>query len=135
MGCDFYVRVYLEIEHLHGISYYELPIIRGYYPELVCGICDSDDDENDYYYNSNEYDTLYEHMKKVCLTPRKPLVIYKENTFTTPALEMKYLPNILTKRNNKNTSKYARYKDTGMFTSIEQIIQVVKKEDRYECTF
>ena len=135
MGCDFYVRVYLEIEHSNGISYYELPIIRGYYPELYEGIYDSDDDEDDRYYNSTEYQSLYEQMQKVCLTPRKPLVIYNEKSFTSPALERKYLPMILTKRNDNNTSKYARYKDTGMFTSIEQIIKVVKKEDRYEPAF
>ena len=28
--------------------------------------------------------------------------------------------------------KYTLYKDTGIFTSIEEIINVVKKEERYE---
>ena len=52
MGCDFYIYVYLEIHHINGISYYELPTIRGYYCDLECGVCDIDDDENNYYYNS-----------------------------------------------------------------------------------
>ena len=51
MGCDFYIHDYLEIHHINGISYYELPTIRGYYCDLECGVCDSDE----YYYNSMEY--------------------------------------------------------------------------------
>lgn len=31
MGRDFDIRIYLEIEHKHGISYYELPCIGGYF--------------------------------------------------------------------------------------------------------
>ena len=34
MACDFYIYTYLEIQHIHGLSYYELPTIRGYYCEL-----------------------------------------------------------------------------------------------------
>jgi hypothetical protein len=132
MGCDFYIHVYLEIEHSKGISYYEFPSIRGYYCDLECGVCDSDDDEKDYYYNSTEYKSLYENMKKICLTPRKPIIIYNNNSFISPKLEMKYLPIILDKINKKNVNKYPRYKDTGTFTSIEQVIRITKKEDRYD---
>ena len=132
MGCDFYIHVYLEIHHINGISYYELPTIRGYYCDLECGVCDSDDDENDYYYNSMEYKTLYEHMKKICLTPRKPVVIYNNNSFVSPKLEMKYLPIIKSKINKKNVKEFNRHEDTGIFTSLEQIINVVKKEERYD---
>jgi hypothetical protein len=132
MGCDFYIYVYLEIQHINGISYYELPTIRGYYCELECGVCDSDDDKNDYYYNSTEYKTLYENMQKMCLTPRKPVVIYNNNSFISPKLEMKYLPIIQNKINKKYVKKYSRYEDTGICTSIEEIINVVKKEERYD---
>ena len=132
MGCDFYIHVYLEIHHINGISYYELPTIRGYYCELECGVCDSDDDENDYYYNSTEYKTLCENMKKICLTPRKPVVIYNNNSFISPKLEMKYLPIIQKKIKTRCVKKYSRYKDTGIFTSIEEIINVIKKEERYD---
>ena len=131
MGCDFYIYTYLEIQHVNGLSYYELPTIRGYYCELECGVCDSDDDENDYY-NSTEYNTLYENMKKICLTPRKPVVIYNNNSFISPKLELKYLPIIQNKINKKYVEKYTRYEDTGIFTSIEEIINVVKKEERYD---
>ena len=131
MGCDFYIYVYLEIQHINGISYYELPVIRGYYCELECGIYDSDDDVMDYYYNSTEYNTLYENMKKICLTPRKPVVIYDNNSFISSKFETKYLPIIQNKINNRKVEKYPRYEDTGIFTNIEQIIKIVKKEERY----
>lgn len=132
MGCDYYIYNYLEIQHINGISYYEFPTIRGYYCELECGFYDSDDDENDYYYNSTEYNTLYENMKKISLTPRKPVVIYNNNSFISPKLEMKYLPIIQNKINKKYVEKYPRHKDTGSFTSIQQIIKVTKKEERYD---
>ena len=130
MGCDYYIYVYLEIQHKNGISYYELPTIRRYYCDLECGVCDSDDDENDYYYNSIEYKLLYENMKKICLTPRKPVVIYDNNSFISSKLEMKYLPFIQNKINNKYLEKNIQYKDTGIFTRIEEIVKVVKKEER-----
>ena len=132
MGCDFYIYIYLEIQHNKGISYYEFPAIRGYYCDLECGICDSDDDENDYYYNSTEYNTLYENMKKLCLTPRKPVIIYSNNSFTEPKFEMKYFSIIQDKINKKYLEKYHRYKDNATFTGIEQVIKITKKEDRYE---
>jgi len=112
MGCDFYIFVYLEIQHINGISYYELPTIRGYYCDLDCGIYDSDDDVIDYYYNSIEYNTLYENMKKICLTPRKPVVIYDNNSFISSKFEIKYLAIIQNKINKKYVKKYTRYEET-----------------------
>jgi hypothetical protein len=117
---------------MNGISYCELPTIRGYYCDLECGVCDSDDDEMDYYYNSIEYDALYENMKKICLTPRKPVVIYDNNSFLSSKFETKYLPMIQNKINKKVVKINSRYEDTGIFTNIEQIIKVVKKEERYD---
>jgi hypothetical protein len=130
MGCDFYIYVYLEIQHANGTSYFYLPTVRGYYCDLECGICDSDDDENDYYYNLPEYATLYKSMKKMCLTPRKPVVIFDNGAFTEPRFETKYLPIIQDKINKKCAKHYPNYKDTGVFTSIEQIIKITKKEER-----
>ena len=132
MGCDFYIRIYLEIQHKNGISYYEFPTMRGYFCELDRGICDSDDDENNNNYNSIEYEMLYNNMKIFYLTPRSPIVIYNNNSFTSPKFEMKYLPILQDKINKKYTNKYPRYKDIGTFTNIEQVIKVVKKEERYE---
>ena len=131
MGCDFYIRTHLEIHHKNGISYYEFATMRGYYCELDRGICDSDEDEN-HDYNSVEYDTLYENMKIFYLTPRKPIVIYDNKSFTSPNFEMKYLPILQDKINKKYVNKYPKHKDTGTFTSVEQVIKVIKKEERYE---
>lgn len=134
MGCDFYIRMYLEIHHNNGISYYEFPTMRGYFCELDRGICDSDEDEDEDEddYNSTEYDTLYENMKIFYLTPRKPIVIYNNHSFTSPKFEMKYLPILQEKINKKYVNKYAKHKDSGSFTSLEQVIKVIKKEERYE---
>lgn len=132
MGCDYYIYVYLEIEHTNGTSYYNFPVIRGYYCELDYGIVDSDDDENDHYYNSAEHEALYENMKKLCLTPRKPVVIYNNNAFIMPRFETKYLPIIQDKINKKDVEKRERYVDTGRLTSIDDIITVTKKEERYD---
>jgi len=132
MGGDFYIYVYLEIQHINGISYHEFPTIHGYYCDLECGIYDSDDDENDYYYNSIEYNALYENMKKICLTPRKPIVIYDNNSFISSKFEMKYLPIIKNKINKKYVNNYSRYEDTGILTNMEQIIKITKKEERYD---
>lgn len=135
MGCDFYIYPYLEIQHSDGISYYHLPMIRGYYCELACGFWDSDDDEKDYYYNSAEYDKLYDDMIHLCLTPRKPVVIYENHSFVSPKLETKYLQMIQEKINGNDLEKYPHHKDTGALTNIDQIITITKKEERYDpCT-
>jgi hypothetical protein len=132
MGADFYIYVYLEIEHINGTSYYEFDTERGYYCDCDCGRCDSDvEDENDQYYNTPAYKELYENMKKMCLTPNKPLVVYNNNTFVSSKLETKYLPFIQEKLKQKRV-KYVRYTDTGVFTSIDQIIKITKKEERYD---
>jgi hypothetical protein len=109
--------------------------MRGYYCELDYIDYDSDNnDDNEDNYNSIkcDYETLYDNIKKYYLTPRNPVVIYNNNSFVSTKCEMKYLPNIQDKINNKNGNKYSRYKDTGTFASIEQVIKVIKKEERYE---
>ena len=45
---------------------------------------------------------------------------------------MKYLPIIQNKINKEYVKKYTLYEDTGVFTNIEQIIKIVKKEERYD---
>ena len=133
MGCDYYIQVYLEIEHKYGVSYYTLPIIRAYYSDLDCGIYDSDDDEKDYYCYSEEFKNLYKKMRNLCLTPRKPVVIYENNSFTSQKFETKYLPLIQNKIDNHSIEKYPLIdEDTGVFASLEQVIRITKKEERYE---
>jgi len=132
MGCDYYIQKYLEIQHSKGISYYVFDVIRGYYLETECEDYDSDEDYNDCYYNSKKYKLFYENMIKMCLTPRKPIVIYDNNLFTREKFEVKYLPIVKEIINKKYNNKYPRYKDTGTLTNMEQIIKITKKEDRYK---
>jgi len=133
MGCDYYIEIYLEIEHNNGVSFYEFPTLRGFFCDLeMYWVYDSDDEDNNFY-DSPDYKLLYENMRKLCLTPKKPIVIYENNSFTQPKFENKYLPIIQELLNKDNKiNKYARYVDTGTFTNMEQIIKITKKEDRYE---
>ena len=132
MGCDYYIHVYLEIEHTNGVSYLEFYSIRGYYCECECGIYDSDEEECDRYYNTPEHKAYYEHMTNICLTPRKPIVIYENKSFANRHFENKYAPIIRNKINNKKVEKDTRYKDTGKLTNMDQVIRITKKEDRYK---
>jgi hypothetical protein len=68
---------------------------------------------------------------KICINPRKSVVINNKYSFMLPKLEMKYFPFIQNKINKKYVEKYIRYryKDTGMFRSINEVI---KKEERYD---
>ena len=34
MGCDYYIEIYLEIEHNNGVSFYEFPTLRGFFCDL-----------------------------------------------------------------------------------------------------
>jgi len=132
MGCDYYIQCYLEIEHQNGISYYDLPIIRGYFSDLECGFNDSDDDEDDKYYNTKEFQQLYDSMIKLCLTSRKSVIIYSDNNFISNRMKQKYLHLLKNKINGNYNNEYYLYKDTGLLTNINQIIKVTKKEIRYQ---
>ncbi len=132
MGCDFYIQIYLEIVHTGGIAYCKLPVARGYYPELDCGLYDSDDDEKDHYYHSEEYQMLSANVKKLCLTPRKPVVIYENNSFVNGHFEEKYLSVIQDKINQKQNLGPFRHTDTGILTNLNEIIKITKKEIKYD---
>jgi hypothetical protein len=139
MGCDFYIDVYLEIEHINGISYYEFPTIRGYYSDLLDFNVYNDSDDSDDSDNSDNSDDdsieiklLYEKIREIYLTPKKPLVIYNNNLFTSPKFKEKYTQIIQDIINKNYVNKYPRYRDTGTFSSIEQIIKITKKESRYD---
>lgn len=134
MGCDFYIHNILEIEHKNGISYYELPMRRGYYWELDNEYYDSDYDAEEN--NDNDklelYNKIYDMMKEYLLTSKKPIIIYRNNSFVTKKLETKYLPFIYNKLNKIYVEDYCMYEDTGTFTEMSEIIRITKKEIRYE---
>jgi hypothetical protein len=126
MGCDYYIHLYVEIQYISGVSKYQYATIRGFYSELDCGIYDSDDEECDYYYHSNEYKKLYEDMVKLSLTPRKSIVIYENGSFKSPHFENKFkmmIENILSKKDIPNLNHF------------EEITKITKIEERYEPSF
>lgn len=69
-------------------------------------------------------------MKKICLIPRKPVIIYNGKSFVSEKFETKYLHVIQDKINKKQVDKSYCYKDTGILTSLEQVIKITKKEER-----
>ena len=133
MGSDFYIQIYLKIEHKNGVSYYEIPGPRGYFPELD-GICDSDEEEEDHYYYTESFKKLYYDMVKVYLTPRKDLVLFENGKFVKPRFEKKYLPMLVNKISKKYIENcYLRdEEDVGQLSDIAQVIKITKRERRYE---
>ena len=136
MGCDFYISIYLKIEHKFGVSYYELPSRRGWFCELGMSFDDSDDeiDDDDESYGKLplEYIELRENMEKLCLTPRKDCIVYCDGKFVNEKLQEKYLPSIIDKINGKYVEKYCVKRDTGKFSDIFDILKVTRIEVRYE---
>lgn len=142
MGCDFYIYIYLEIEHFNGTAYMELPVKRGYFSELNGGYHDSEDDEGEMP-NQEDYYRLYAEIKRLELTPRPPLVIYEKDAFVSLHLEQKYRPiveeqiqkYILSnqKEEEGEEDKYKRREDIGIPPeSFFEILKITRKEDRHE---
>lgn len=123
MGCDYYIYLYLEIEYISGILKYQYETIRGFYSELDCGIFDSDDEECDHYYHSEEYKKLYADMVKLTLTSRKPLLLYENGVFKSTHFETKYLPMI---------EKMIQTKEIPDIHDFKEIIKITKIEERYD---
>jgi len=132
MGRDYLIHVYLEIQHTNGTAYYELPTIGGYYESFECGIYDSDEDEKDRYYNTKQYRDLKQKYYDMCLTPRKPLVLYKNGKFVKKRFEKKYLPMIQNKLNRVYMEQFCVCEDIGELKDICDISQITKKEIRYD---
>lgn len=134
MGCDFYVYIYLEIEHKNGVGYYPLPRKRGWFCSLEnIGFYDSDEEEKDRYYNSREYDKLYCGIINFSLTPRKDLVIYSNGDFANDHLREKYLPILKNKIEKIYSVDLCPKSDSGEhFADLSDLIKVTRKEERYE---
>jgi hypothetical protein len=135
MGCDYYIYKYLVIEHKEGIAYYPLKPEKGYYPGLDISWynSDSEDYDNKYREEEKEYSAFYNQMVKLCLTPRKPLILYENGRFLSPAAQDKYTKVLRNKINKKYINNMCIVEDTGgEFTSIDDVITVTKKEIRYE---
>ena len=152
MGCDFYIYVYLEIDHCYGKAYIELPVRRGYFGDCGCGYYDSDDDENHF---KEEYDKLYNEMIQLDLRPHPPIVIYENGYFVSHHFEDKYRPliekqfqiNLLKNQKYDNDPNYKsdadedededndrfykRYEDEGISPdNFDLVFKITRKEDR-----
>lgn len=133
MGRDFVIHVFLEIQHTNGTAYYELPNIAGYYDSFDCGgIYDSDEEEEDRYYNTEQYRELKQKYYDMCLTPRKPLVLYENGDYVKKQFKKKYLPMIKNKFKGVYMEEFCVCEDVGELRDICDIIKITKKEIRYE---
>ena len=156
INSDFYISTYLEIEHKQGISYYQLSTQCGFYCDFIRRMNASDlYNESTYYERNNsevydssqavksehleKYEQLTEMYEKMCdilkgftLAPRKPIVIYADNSFVTTVLETNYLPIIQNKLNKIYVNNLCLYEDTGSFTDISEVIKITKKTEIVE---
>ena len=66
MGCDYYIDIYLKIDHTGGICYIELPAIRGYFCDCVWGVYEKNEDEQPYWH-CEEAMELRKQMEKFIL--------------------------------------------------------------------
>jgi ethanolamine utilization protein EutA (predicted chaperonin) len=91
------------------------------------------------YEHLEKYEQLTEMYEKMCdilkeftLAPRKPILIYADNSFVTKKLEDKYLPIIQNKLNKIYVNNLCLYEDTGSFTDISEVIKITKKTEIVE---
>lgn len=125
MGCDYHIYIYLEIEHINGVSYYQFLRLNMWFPEQSV-YYDTDDSYDSNYSGDNEYNNMVQR----CLKCRKDLVIYNEGKFKNEFFEKKYLPVIQNKINKIYKESFTLFEDTGTLNDISEIIKVTRKEIR-----
>ena len=145
MGCDFYIYIYLEIEHLHGTAYFELPVRRGYFSQMDGGYYDDDfeDEENE----NTLYNSLYSAWIDLELTPYPPKIIYEKDAFVSAHFEEKYKTLLETyfqenlwsnqkydddpNYDDSSEFKYKRHEDEGIPPeSFDSVLKITRKENR-----
>ena len=116
MGCDFYIRLFLEIEHNDGtITDVNIKEGRGYYAGFDHHEDDSDDDENERDRLETLNIELFNRMVEVMLTERAPVTVFELGSFLSPNLYDKYHPYL--QKNN---------------IDLSTVVRVIKKERRHE---
>ena len=68
----------------------------------------------------------------MCLTPRKPLVLYENGKFVNQQFKKKYLPMIKNKLKGVYMEEFCLCEDVGELRDIRDIIKITKKEIRYK---
>jgi hypothetical protein len=109
MGCDYYIDKNLVIYYINDNrrEYINLEHNQGYFYDINI---DSDDED----YDKKEEESVKEQL----MPSMKPILIYKNNTFSKPIFEEKYKNLILQNLPENKT-----------WTDIQKIM---KKESRYE---
>lgn len=130
MGCDYYIDIYLKIEHTGGMCYIELPCIRGYFCDCAWGVYEKNEDEEPYWH-CEEAQNLRKQMEEFMLKPRPELIIYSNKQYKSEFLQEKYEPLIVQKLEEKKCEKI-RYDDTAKLQNLDNIITITKFEVRYE---
>jgi hypothetical protein len=122
MGADYFVFQYLQINHIHGISYVELSVVRGYYCNCLDAGYDSDTN------NPTWYEEKINKLRDLYLTPSiQPILIYYNNQYLNSRFKEKY-DELLDFTINRRI-KY--WKDTGSaLEKKEDIISIFKIEIR-----
>ena len=115
MGADFYIYIYLEIEHLFGTAYLELPIKRGFFTEMDGGYYDNDYDDEQHFMKE-EYNRLYQEVIQLDLTPHPPMTLYEKGAFVSEHFETKYKP-LLEIYLQKNLLKNRKYDNDPNYNS------------------
>jgi chromosomal replication initiation ATPase DnaA len=114
MGCDYYICKYLLVKLSNSNSFsIEIENDRGYF------YFNMDEDEPNY---DKEYEEYIKDMLKV---KSKPIIIYKDNQFSSNKLQEKYknLIEFELHKFNENRKKNFDWND---------IIEIIKKESRWE---
>jgi hypothetical protein len=122
MGADYYVFQYLQVNHIHGVSYIELSCVRGYYCDCLDTGYDSDTN------NPREYEEKIEKLIQLYLTPSiRPILIYNNSSFINERFYEKY--NQLLEDTINKKIKY--WKDTGhLLEDKKDILNIYKIEIR-----
>ena len=140
MGCDYYINRFLRMEHPGGVSFVELPRIRGYFCECDWGINDSDVEDDDKYYHDPVYtdsdvedDDKYYHDPVYTELHRPEILIYTNQSFLSERFRIKYLP-LIEIRLQKNRDRQLKSPDTDfhLLMDMKDIVRISKFEVRYE---
>ena len=130
MGCDYYIDIFLKIEHSGGVCYIELPCNRGYFCDCAWGIYEKEEDAEPYWH-CEEAMEVRKKVEAFMLKPLPDVVIYSDKQYKSEYVKEKYEPYIMKKIEEKKSYKI-RFKDTGKLKCFDDIISVTRFEKRYE---
>ncbi len=145
MGCDYYVKKFLEITHTKGKCYFQLNFVRCYFSDFAKDCTDTDDDFSEEEDNrKNELNLIRKSYVNLMLKPRKPRVLYSDGKWSSSVYETKYKTYVDTFIEGNESPYNSKILDfdsdydsnkNNLDTKPEnfgQIISIIKKETREE---